>query len=246
MSVRIDPRIRALANKVIAGGKNRRAIAALKMMLNKGSVSTDELQALGYNHPPRAIGDVRDAGIPVITSAAVSGKTGRRMAIYSFGDPNDIRHGRVGGRSALPKSFKAKLLSRYGAIDCITGANLDERVLTIDHRIPYRISADAGLSDHDVESYMLLDASSQRSKSWSCERCPNMLGQRLESVCKKCFWAFPEQYEHIATEQIRRTDVVWQKKDVRVHDRLKALAEEDGTTISELLRRLARQRISNS
>jgi hypothetical protein len=241
MRTPLDARIRTLAQKVIADGKNKRAIAVLKALLAKGTISTDELQEMGYNHPPRAVGDVRDAGIPIVTGSVTSKKTGRRMAVYSFGDPSQIQAGRVGGRSALPKVFKAALIVRYGSMDCITTAQLDPRILQIDHRIPYRIAGDVGLSDRDVESYMLLDASSQRAKSWSCENCPNMIGARDEKVCATCFWAFPEKYEHVATQQIRRTDVIWQGDDVAVHDRLRAEAERRKTTVAEILRRLGRQ-----
>jgi hypothetical protein len=213
-------------------------------MLDKGSISTDEINELGYNHPPRAIGDVRDCGIPVITGKGVS-KSGQQMAIYSLGVAADIQEGRVGGRSALPKKFKLALIERYGSVDCITGARLDERVLQIDHRVPYRVDGDAGLSDHDVEAYMLLDASSQRAKSWSCENCPNMApAARVPAVCRRCFWAYPEDYDHIATEHLRRTDVSWQGEDVAIHDRLKSLANAQGVTIGEFLRQLARARAS--
>lgn len=240
MPLSIDPRIRALAERVIARGGNKRAIAVLKALLSRGTISTDELAKMGYEHPPRAVGDVRDAGIPIVTGSAISERTGRRMAVYSFGDPSQIQDGRVGGRSALPKAFKAALIARYGSVDCITGAQLDGRVLQIDHRIPFRIAGDAGLGDQDVESYMLLDASSQRAKSWSCEHCPNA-GARDSIVCATCFWAFPEKYDHIATQQIRRTDVTWQGDDVAVHDRLKTEAERRKTTVAEILRRLGRQ-----
>lgn len=237
----IDRRIRALAKKVIAEGKNKRAIAALEVLLKKGSISTDDLQRMGYNHPPRAIGDIRDAGIPIITGSATSSKTGRRMAVYSFGDPKQIQAGRIGGRSAFPKAFKSALIRRYGSVDCITGATLDERVLQIDHRVPYRIAGNVSFGNLDVDDFMLLDGSSQRAKSWSCQHCPNMLNARLASVCETCFWAFPENYKHIATEEIRRTDIIWQGNDVPVHDRLKEKANKLGIDVAELLRRLARQ-----
>ena len=112
MPVPVDPRIRALAQKVIAEGKNKRAIAVLKALLDKGTISTDELQEMGYNHAPRAVGDVRDAGIPIITGSATSDKSGRRMAVYSFGDPSQIQGGRVGGRSAFPKAFNPAVSDR--------------------------------------------------------------------------------------------------------------------------------------
>ena len=240
MSANVEPAIRELAEQVINGGGSKRAAEVLKVMLDKGSISTDEINALGYNHPPRAIGDVRDCGIPVITGKGVS-KSGQQMAVYSLGVAADIQDGRVGGRSAFPKKFKVALVSRYGAVDCITGAQLDERVLQIDHRVPYRIAGDAGLSDHDVEAYMLLDASSQRAKSWSCENCPNMAPPaRKPFVCRRCFWAYPEDYDHIATEQLRRTDVSWQGADVAVHDHLEKIAHRDGLTVADLLRQLAR------
>jgi hypothetical protein len=60
-------------------------------------------------------------------------------------------------------------------------------------------------------------------------------------VCASCFWAYPAAYTHIATIQIRRTDIAWQGDDVGVHDRLKAMAQKSGTTISEMLRVAARQ-----
>ena len=241
MTESIDPRVRGLAEKVIAEGKNKRAVAALTVLLEKGSISTDELQEMGYNHPPRAIGDIRDSGIPIITGSVISSKTGRRMAIYTFGNSEDIQAGRIGGRSAFPKAFKRALVEHYGAIDCITGAGLNERVLQIDHRIPYRIAGDASLERLDLRDFMLLDGSSQRAKSWSCEHCSNMLHARSAETCKTCFWASPEDYNHIATEDYRRTDVAWQGVDVSIHDKLKARAENLGISVAELLRRLARQ-----
>jgi len=237
----IDPRIRSLAEKVISEGRNKRAVAALKVLLERGSISTDDLQEMGYNHPPRAIGDIRDAGIPIITGNATSQRTGRRMAVYTFGGPEQIQAGRIGGRSAFPKAFKTALVERYGSIDCITGATLDERVLQIDHRIPYRIAGDLNFENLDVEDFMLLDGSSQRAKSWSCEHCPNMVDARAPLVCKACFWASPEDYNHIATKDYRRTDITWQDDDVPVHDRLKGQAEKLGISVAEILRRLARQ-----
>ncbi|MCZ8086154.1 MAG: hypothetical protein O9257_02315 [Brevundimonas sp.] len=245
MPADIEPAIRELAEKVIDGGGSKRAADVLKVMLDKGAISTDEINDLGYNHPPRAIGDVRDAGIPIITGRGTS-RSGQRMAVYSFGSAANIQEGRVGGRSALPKKFKVALIARYGSIDCITGAKLDERVLQIDHRIPYRIAGDAGLADHDVEAYMLLDASSQRAKSWSCETCQNMTpAMRDPTICARCFWAFPEAYDHIAMQQIRRTNIAWQGADVDVHDRLQQVATREGLTVAELLIQLARAKAND-
>jgi hypothetical protein len=246
MTKKIDDKIRVIAEEAIAAGKNKRAIAVLKALLDKGSITTDDLNDLGYNHPPRAVGDVRDLGIPIITGSVTSERTGRRMAVYTFGDPSQIQDGRIGGRSALPKKFKTALINRYGSIDCITGAKLDETVLQIDHRIPYRVAGDLGLKDHEVESYMLLDASSQRAKSWSCEHCPNLLGAKDFDVCATCYWAFPEKYLHIATEQIRRIDLVWQSSEVKNFDLLSEQAKAEGVTLAEKIKAIIGQSAKTS
>lgn len=238
MDFSVPETIRLLAEKVIAAGANKRAVAVLKVMLDKGSISTDDIQEMGYNHPPRAIGDVRDAGIPIITGSAISAQTGKRMAVYSFGKEADIQNGRIGGRSAFPKSFKRRLIEFYGKIDCITGAETDERALQIDHRVPYRIAGDQGLSDHDITKYMLLDASSQRSKSWSCEHCPNMEPQERRShVCETCFWASPEKFMHVATLEMRRAEVVWQGEEISDFNKLSILSEGNGEPISHVIKR---------
>ena len=229
-----------MVERHLAAEPNSRASKALRAMLANGSVTTDDLNRLGYNHPPRAIGDVRDAGIPVVTERAQT-PGGKSMARYRLGRAEDVQGDRHAGRSVLPKAFKAALLVRYGSADCITGAKLDPRVLQVDHRVPYRVAGDAGLAERDTSAYMLLDASSQRAKSWSCEQCRNLLELRDPEVCKTCFWAYPEDYQHIAMQAIRRTDVVWRDEDVPVHDRLKEVADREGIPMSELLLRLARR-----
>ena len=107
--------------------------------------------------------------------------------------------------------------------------------------MPYQIGGDKGLAERNVCAFMLLDKQSQRLKSWSCEHCPNFLIKRSPEVCLACFWASPEDYSHIATEDIRRTEVVWQGIDVPVHDRLQDRAKSGGITMVELLKRLARR-----
>src|SRR6185312_1182562 len=109
----IDPKVREIVLRHLAAEPNSRAAKALRAMLEKGSVTTADLNGLGYDHPPRAIGDVRDAGIPVVTEM-VRADNGKRMARYRLGRAEDIRDNRHGGRSVLPKAFKAKLLARYG------------------------------------------------------------------------------------------------------------------------------------
>ena len=247
MPAAVDPPVRDLAEQVIAAGRPKRAVLVLQVMLDRGSINTDEIADLGYGHPPRAIRDARDAGVPIITTMVTSPRTGKSMAVYSFGAAAHIQDGRIGGRSAFSLAFKRALVERYGSLDCISRARLPERVLQIDHRIPYLISGDVGLADRDVEAYMLLDGSSQRAKSWSCETCPNMAPERRDKqVCETCYWARPEAYKHVAMQPIRRTDVVWQGTDVVIHDQLEKQAMSLGLTVADLLRQLVRTNSSEA
>lgn len=47
---------------------SKRARTALDILLQRGSVTTKELQELGYDHPPRAMADLKDAGVPFIST----------------------------------------------------------------------------------------------------------------------------------------------------------------------------------
>lgn len=214
----------------------KRARTVIDHILEHGVVTNEELSELyGYDHPPRAIRDVRENGIPLITHNVISPKTGRRMGAYTFDDILNIKAGRIGGRKAFPKKFKQELLELYGSRDTITGAYIEERYLQIDHRIPYEIAGDdkGGLNAKD---FMLVDASSNRAKSWSCEHCDNFLRKRDPLICRSCFWASPEQYSHIAETQSRRVDLVWSGDHVEQFDKLKKEADAAGLDFATFLR----------
>jgi len=233
---RIDPRILALCEKVTA----KRARAVIDHIIEHGSVTNDDLSDMGYTHPPRAVRDVRELGIPIITGSTVSAKTGRRMGMYTFGNPDEIKAGRIDGRRAFSKAFKAELVQRYGSRDTITGEALEERYLQIDHRVPYQVAGDGAGADLDIEDFMLLDASSQRAKSWSCEHCRNWLEIQDSLICADCFWAFPEDHRHVAMMQKRRADLTWEGDETAEFDALKRAAELASETPSQFMKRVVR------
>lgn len=234
----IDPAVREMAERFLAKGSKRGKIL-LEIILRSGSVTTEELEAVGYRDAASAARDVRDTGIPLITGKARS-KTGGRTARYTLGKAKDIIDGRFNGRTIIPKSVKEKVLAHYGCVDWLTGAAMPRTALTVDHRVPFRVLGDPKKPDWRIEELMPLDKSSQRSKSWACEACENYR-IRDPDICRECFWAFPETYEHIAMEPLRRTDMVWRNSDVELHDRMKARAEAEGITMPEMLLRLARK-----
>ena len=233
----VDPRILELCKQVSA----KRARTVIDHILQHGQITTEELRDnYSYDHPPRAARDVREAGIPLQTVWIRSSQTGRRIGAYRFGDPNKIRRGRIGGRKAFSKAFKHKLVSYYDSRDGITGEKMDARYLQIDHRVPYEIAGEGTYDEAKLEEYMLLDASSQRAKSWSCEQCPNWQRHHDDKMCRTCFWAFPEQYTHVAGKQVRRVHVEWRGAEVEVFDRLHSRADREDTTVAALLKELAK------
>jgi hypothetical protein len=237
MSTDIDPRILDLCNKVTA----KRARAVIDHILKHGGVSTDELQDLGYTHPPRAARDVREQGIPLDTYRVRSEKTGRMIGAYRFADPSKIKGGRIGGRRAFSKAFKEALLDRYGSCDTITGERMDSRYLQIDHRVPYEVAGDEAGTNLNLEDYMLLDASNQRAKSWSCEHCENWQTVHDPDICCGCYWAFPESYEHVAMQDERRVDVIWQGEETRHYDAARTAAAAEGLTPAQFIKRVIRR-----
>ena len=98
--------------------------------------------------------------------------------------------------------------------------------MQIDHRIPFEAGGDP-TGALDIEDYMLLCASCNRAKSWSCEHCRNWTTDHLLKVCRVCHRASPKDYEHIALELVRRLDIVWQGDEVPDHERLAAQARRE-------------------
>jgi hypothetical protein len=180
--------------------------------------------------------DCVDNGFPIKTTM-VKGSDGSRMASYSLLSEAELRETQ-NGRSIIPKAFKAKLIAHYGEYDRITGWQVTARALQVDHRIPYQVGGDVGLESEDVNAFMLLTGSSQRAKSFSCEQCPNFLELKDPKVCGTCYWAFPEQYQHIGMRQVRQVELVWQDEEAEAFDRIQAKLAAEGRTVEEAAKAL--------
>ncbi len=212
------------AKGALAAVTGKRARIVVEHILKYGSITTDDLkEKYGYDHPPRAIKDVSDQGIPLVR-AFVRKADGKRMAEYRFGDLDNITAGRVGGRANFPKAFKETLAETYGCRCALCNAPFEARYLQIDHRIPYLVAGEGIAATLDVKAYMLVCGSCNRAKSWSCEHCPNGLDTKNPKVCAACYWASPLKYTHVATQEMRRLDLTWTGSEVPDYDAAKAKA----------------------
>ena len=174
----------ALLNSVTA----KRPRTVIQHILEHGYVTSQDLKDLyGYNHPPRAIRDVREQGIPLETYR-IEGTDGRRIAAYRFGDPDDIENAisKSAGRTALSKALKQALIEKYGARCFIYHEIMNENILQVDHRVPYEIGGEP--DEKDIEKYMLLCPSANRAKSFTCENYENWVTKDI-AFCVVCYWA---------------------------------------------------------
>ena len=130
----------------------KRPSIVIQHILKHGYITSQELKdTYGYNHPPRAVRDVREHGIPLITYR-IEGTDGKSIAAYRFGNPNDVSSNvtKSAGRTVLSKALKQALIEKYGS---------------------------------------------------------------------KCFWAYPEDYGHIAGKQQRIVSIVFTGNEIEDYNR---------------------------
>lgn len=230
--------------KLLKSVEAKRPKTVIDHILEHGQITTEDLKDIyGYNHPPRAIRDVREQGIP-ITTFRVTGSDGRKIAAYKFGDPSEVRSTQLSGRTAFSSKLKDALIEKYGARCNIYLASFPIRELQIDHRIPFEIAGDSGSLSEDLDEYMLLCASANRAKSWSCENCLNWTGKEI-SACQFCYWAYPESYKHIAMRDIRRMDLLWSGEEVAEYESLIKEAAKVQEEAPEYVKKVLRNHFQN-
>ncbi len=221
-----------LCNSVTA----KRPKTVIEHILKHGHITTEELkEKYGYNHPPRANRDVHEHGIPLETFR-VTGSDGRKIAAYRFGDISKKRFKKLSGRTDLSRKIKDDLIEKYGCKCFIYLEVMDKSVLQIDHRVSYEVEGES--SELLPDDFMLLSGSANRLKSWSCEHCENWQTLRKKEICLSCYWAYPEKYFHVAMQQVRRVDLIWQGKEIEQYEKLKTDAKESNKTVPEYIKQI--------
>lgn len=181
------------------------------------------------------------SGIPLETFR-IADSRGKKIGAYRFGDPEKARDWRMGGRRALPKQLKRKLIEREDSKCQVCQIRLDSRHLQIDHRVPYEIAGEPTGTLH-ASDFMLLCGSCNRAKSWSCEHCENRTGIRTPQLCKTCYWGDPTDYSHMALTTIRRLDLVWSQEEVTDYDRIESCSQDAGAALPDFIKSTLRQAI---
>lgn len=230
--VKVSKAIRKRLDAIVA----KRPRTVIQHLLKFGTITTLELtERYGYEHPPRAIRDVREYGIPLVRFS-VKDKAGKTIAAYRFGDLKSwtALPRKSAGRTLLTKALKKALIAEFGARCSIYLEQMDEAVLQVDHRVPYEIGGEQDTSK--VDSFMLLCPSANRAKSWTCEHCENW-NRKDVCFCMRCFWAHPEDYDHVAGKRIRQVSLLFSGDEVEDYCKLIGLAGQDSAqeTIKRIL-----------
>lgn len=227
--------------KLLEQVTGKRARIVIDHILEHGYITTEDLESVyGYKHPPRAVADVRDQGIPIETFKTKS-STGQAIAGYRFGNPEDAIVGQTGGRRNFPQNLKTTLYKHQDGKCALCTESYSNQFLQVDHRVPYRVAGEVD-DMSDKSRFMLVCRSCNRAKSWTCEQCPN-IDIKDNDMCLSCYWVNPENYIHIATRSERRLDIVWSDAEITDYDKLVTESDED---IRSYIKRLLKQHINDS
>lgn len=215
--------------------KDKRPSIVIKHIIKHGFITTEELaNDYGYEHAPRAARDVRERGVNLVTYR-VKSSDGRNIAAYKFGEPvfMDNKVSKVAGRTALSSALKKALVDKYGAVCFVYLQPMEEKLLQVDHRIPYEIG---GEQEDKIDCYMLLSPSANRAKSWTCEHCPNWVKKDV-TFCSSCFWTHPENYTHIAGKEERQIIITFTDNEIEDYNKLISLVghEQAESIIKKLI-----------
>lgn len=207
--------------KTLKNVTNKRAKFVIDTILKKGFCNTEDLKNAGYEHAPRAARDVRELGIPLETYK-MKDSSGKSIAAYKFGNWETAKEknqlAKTLGRTRLSEQLKKALIEKYGAKCNLYGEPYSVDLLQPDHRIPYEIGGNP-LDMLDTDYFMLLSPSANRDKSWTCEHCINWAKKDI-GMCKTCYYAYPEQYQHIAGEKERKLDIVFKNEEIELYEKI--------------------------
>lgn len=215
---------------------NKRARFVIDKILENGFCSTQDLKNAGYEHAPRAARDVRELGIPLETFK-IKDDMGKTIAAYKFGDWENAKKENLAaktfGRTHFTQKLKKELLEKYGPVCCLYGETYPARLLQPDHRVPYEI----GGNNMALDNFMLLSPSANRDKSWACEHCVNWKEKNI-LMCKTCYYAYPEKYEHIVGKYEKRVAIVFKKEEFKLYENLVQRARKSGITYQDEIKRI--------
>ena len=84
---------------------------------------------------------------------------------------------------------------------------------------------------------MLLSPLANQTKSWTREHCKNWTVKDV-GFCLRCFWAHPEDYDHVAGVREKIVSIVFSESEIDEYNKLIEISGEESAqeTIKRILR----------
>jgi len=177
----------------------RMAKAVRGLLFEQGYVTTNQIKAIPYD--PVAVFELTRTGV-TLSTAPYRGPDGNGT-IYRWSPETFVR--RIGRRKPLTKTEKRELFARTEGICPLCR---EKTCKEADHRVPYGIVENELHEVEGLDAFQGVCASCNTEKDKECRACPNFTTQKDPAVCRRCRWAYPESYDHIATEHRRKLVLV--------------------------------------
>lgn len=71
-------------------------------------------------------------------------------------------------------------------------------------------------------------------------------GEKKPTVCAECYWASPQDYQHIALRLVRRLDVVWEQAETTVYDRLNECVQMKQEDLTDYVKAALKEHLGES
>lgn len=163
-------------------------------VLRKGYVTKDDCKAAGCDYV--VIRDLRKVGVPFV----------RHLNKYYLDWPSSS----VGEYhlQSLPPALRDQVIRDYGNRCAICLQVFESKELFPDHKIPRKIAGDDLLVEEGPLAFQACCYSCNNRKQQACRKCPNQVELKNPDNCRRCYWASPEDYDHVAMVEEMRADLV--------------------------------------
>lgn len=89
----------------------------------------------------------------------------------------------------------------------------------------------------NTDYFMLLSPSANRDKSWACEHCANWIEKNID-MCRTCYYAYPEKYQHIAGETEKKLNIVFHSEDIDLYNQIAEHAKSHNISYQSAVKRM--------
>lgn len=70
--------------------------------------------------------------------------------------------------------------------------------------------------------------------------------EKKPSICERCYWASPQDYQHIAFRSTRHLDVVWEQDEITTYDQLKQRAQAKQENLPEFVKAALKEHLEEA